>query len=343
MLKRTILIIFLIFLGVAVCNYKTTIRLYEGFQLNQLFKDTPKYYILKNNVQIQDITQKVILDKSVPYDLKKSLISAKRRIVIFKYLSGSNYVAGYYNYIAHGDHPTIIFLRGGNGFFGIMRPNNKFSFIHGVNVVGTLYRGNIYGGKDDFGGKDIKDIEALLQYFPELERFTHTKFSTPYGMMGVSRGAMEMFDVLSRSDYVQNRVDHAISVSGNLDLRTSMSQRPEMRYLFETQYKNSAAKSFEEWLRLRNPIDNAQHLSKSLKVLLLYGLSDNRVSLEEQQNFKQALEGNGIFSELITIPDGNHGLTNNFQILENEVVKFMNRKRFFKADHYFSRRSWSIE
>ena len=119
---------------------KTLIRLYQGFQLNQTSKDRAKYYALPNGAQIQDITDKLISDKSIPDDLKQPLINGERRIVIFKYRSGSDYVGGYFSYLVKGNHRVIIILRGGNKFMGIMRPNNRFSFLQGYNIVGTLYK-----------------------------------------------------------------------------------------------------------------------------------------------------------------------------------------------------------
>ena len=83
----------------------------------------------------------------------------------------------------------MIFLRGGNGYYGIARPNNRFSFLDGYNVVGTLYRGNIYGGVDEWGGADIQDVENLTQFFPRLASFVHKEIRPPYSMLGVSRGA----------------------------------------------------------------------------------------------------------------------------------------------------------
>lgn len=319
-----ILVIILFALLIAGFYYsKTLIRLYQGFQLNQTSKERAKYYTLQNDTQIQDITDKLISDKSIPDDLKQPLISGERRIVIFKYHSGSDYVAGYFSYLVNGNHPAVLFLRGGNGFFGIMRPNNRFSFLKGYNVVGTLYRGNIYGGKDDFGGKDIQDVENLIKYFPKLTNFTHTQLEAPFSMIGVSRGAMEMFAALSRSTYVKTKINRAISISGNVDLQVSMNNRPEMKYLFINQFKHSEEKNFEEWIKARNPVDNVKYLPVSLKVLLIYGLSDNRVSLEEQKNFKRALDKQCISAQLVTISGANHGMDDHFDHVEETVIKFI--------------------
>ncbi len=120
--------------------------------------------------------------------------------------------------------------------------------------MGTLYRGNIYGGDDQFGGNDIEDVENLIKFFPQLENFTKLKLQSPFTMMGISRGAMQMFISLSRSNYVKQRINKAISVSGNVDLNISMNKRFEMRYLFKKECKKSHIQDIHEWINIRDPV-----------------------------------------------------------------------------------------
>jgi len=287
-------------------------------------KERAKYYTLKNTTNALDITQKLIKDNSIPPELKDQLITGERRILIFKYISDSQPIAGYLSYLTHGKHPTMIFLRGGSKYFGIMRPNNKFSFINGYNVVGTLYRGNIYGGKDEFGGEDINDVENLIKYIPQLEKIANITLQPPFNMMGISRGALEMFISLSHSNYVRSVVTNVISVSGNLDLQVTMNKRPEMKYLFKGFFKENEESNFDDWIKARNPVDNVKNIPKSLKILLVYGLSDERVSIEEQLNFKQALDKENIFSKLITIPGADHEFDAKFNEMEKTVLEFLN-------------------
>jgi dipeptidyl aminopeptidase/acylaminoacyl peptidase len=306
-----------------VIYHQTLSRLYQGFLSYQSDKMRAQFYLLDDGKQIQDITQKLISDKSTPSYLKEPLIKGERRVLIFKYLSNSDYVAGYFSYVINDEHPLMIFLRGGNGSFGIMRPNNRFSFLKGYNVVGTLYRGNIYKGNDEFGGTDVQDVENLIKFLPQLEKFTHKKFQVPFGIMGVSRGAMEMFASLGQSAYVKSKVSHAISVSGNVDLNTSVNKRLEMKYLYMNKFRSSNVDNFDTWIKMRNPTDNTKNFSKSLKILLAYGLADNIVSLEEQQKFKKALDIQGIASQLITIPGADHGLLNHYDEFETIALNFM--------------------
>ncbi|MCH9608582.1 MAG: hypothetical protein S4CHLAM45_11600 [Chlamydiales bacterium] len=322
MKKFFILCALLLLVGVGF-YFGTLKRLYQGYRSS---KDRSQYYQLGDS-NIQDITEKLIADSTIPSDLKQPLIEGKRRIVIFKYLSGSENVAGYLSYLTEGDFPLMLFLRGGNGSFGIPRPNHCFSFLEGYNVVGTLYRGNIYGGVDEWGGEDICDVENLIKFLPQLESVSKVNFQPPYKMMGVSRGAMEMFISLSRSEYVRDTISHAISVSGNVDLNVSMDKRPEMRYLFRKKFKESSGDCFDHWLQSRNPVAHSSQLSKSLKILLVYGLEDNRVFLQEQKNLKKALEGKQIDVELATIPGANHGLDGHFETLESILKDWLKKEK----------------
>ncbi|MGC3900877.1 alpha/beta hydrolase family protein [Legionella pneumophila] len=244
--------------------------------------------------------------------------------MIFKYLSDGQEVAGYFSYLTNQkQNPTLIFLRGGNKFFGLMRPNNRFSFLKGYNVVGTLYRGNIYKGEDELGGEDVHDVENLLKFIPRLENFSNVKLQVPFTMMGVSRGALEMFLSLQQSKYVQQVVNKAISVSGNIDIRVTMQQRPDMKYLFKQFFKNSTHATFEDWIKKRNPINNLTNIPNTLKVLMVYGTADDRVSLQEQLNLKQALEKENIYAKFVTIDGADHGFENHFDELEKIVLQFM--------------------
>ncbi len=324
MIKKISIVFFAILLVTGMIFHKFIISAVKEYRAIKISKERAKYYTLKNTANVLDITQQLIEDNSIPPELKDQLITGERRIFIFKYISDSQPIAGYLSYLTHGKHPTMIFLRGGSKYFGIMRPNNKFSFLNGYNVVGTLYRGNIYGGKDEFGGEDINDVENIIKYIPQLEKITNTTLQPPVNMMGISRGALEMFISLSHSSYVRSVVTRAISVSGSLDLNVTMNKRPEMKYLFKGFFKESKESNFDNWIKVRNPVDNVKNIPKSLKILLVYGLSDERVSIDEQLNFKQALDKENIFSKLITIPGADHEFDAKFNEMEKTVLKFLN-------------------
>ncbi|HHR1366120.1 TPA: hypothetical protein ACS3GD_001657 [Legionella pneumophila] len=148
MIKKISLLIMLIFFALIAAYHNIITRTYRDYQSLKLSKSRAEIYRLKGNTNFKDITKQLSLDESIPTELKAPLISGERKIVIFKYLSDGQEVAGYFSYLTNQkQNPTLIFLRGGNKFFGLMRPNNRFSFLKGYNVIGTLYRGNIYKGE----------------------------------------------------------------------------------------------------------------------------------------------------------------------------------------------------
>ncbi len=316
-------ILIALLLGGLLFFHKTIIREIKDYQSIQLSKKRAALYALDNSKAFKDITPELITDPNTPSELKAPLIDGTRRIIVFKYLSDGKYVAGYYSFLTNGEHPTLIFLRGGNKFFGIMRPNNRFSFLNGYNVIGTLYRGNIYEGEDEFGGEDINDVENLVKFLPQVEDFIKAPIKTPKIIMGVSRGALEMFNSLAKSDVLKKTITYAISVSGNVDLRVTMKNRPEMKYLFKDFYKQSNGKDFDEWIKLRNPVDISSSLPQSIKVLLVYGLADDRVLIEEQQNLQDSLKKENIPVKLVTIQGADHGFEEHFSDLEKTIYEFL--------------------
>jgi len=321
--KSTIILTSVIVAITVVWELPITNRLVEGGRMYLMSKDRAKFYQLTNASNIQDITTKLATDKSIPLALRRPLISGKRRIIIFKYKSNRNEVAGYLSYLVNGNHPLLIFLRGGNGWLGIMRPNNAFSFTPGYNVAGTLYRGNIYGGTDECGGKDINDIENLMKFFPKLKKYTQKSIKPPYVMLGISRGATQMFDSLAHSSFVSDRVDKAISVSGAVDLETQMHNRAEMRYLFKKKFhQKTGFTSFEAWLKYRDPVYLVKYLKPTLRVLLIHGENDRRVSKQEQQIFINKLKESNISTHFIQIPNTGHGMNGKIP----ELMKYIGNK-----------------
>ena len=233
-------------------------------------------------------------------------------------------MAGYLSLITTGEHHLVMFLRGGNGTFGILRPNNTFSFLEGYNVIGTLYRGNIYKGIDEFGGEDINDIENLIKIIPKLEQFSQSHLKPPVAMIGISRGAMQMFVSLSRSLLVKASVNKAIALSGNVDLNTTAELRPEMKHMFEAKFKEQTRFSvFHEWLNARNPVSLVKRLKPSLEVLLIYGLNDNRVDLEEQLHLYSALQANNIKTKFIKIPEAGHDMDGHIEEVKQMILNFL--------------------
>ena len=327
-MKKLLISTFILIVGVGIFSHDTLVRLYQGAAIYFHSKNHLSYFKLKQNQDIEDITDRLKNDSQIPLKLRQPLLDGKRRIYIFKYLSDGKEVAGYLSLLTQGEHPSIIFLRGGNGKFGILRPNNTFSYMEGYNVIGTLYRGNLYEGEDEFGGNDINDVENLIKFTPQLEQHTNKQIKPPFSMIGVSRGAMQMFVSLSRSNLVKNNVQTAVSISGNVDINTTTKLRPEMKYMFEKKFNNQKQfNDFQRWLNYRNPVSLINQLNPSLNVLMIYGLKDNRVPIEEQNNFYNALKKTRRKVEFIKLPDAGHGMDEHLDEVKKLIVKFLSHKQ----------------
>lgn len=323
-MKKILAGVLIVLLGFIGWQHQAIIRLYQGTMGYITNRNHTAIYQLTNNKSIQDISEQLSKDLSIPIELRQPLLEKKRRIFIFKYLSDGHEVAGYLSLITTGEHPLVLFLRGGNGNFGILRPNNTFSFLDGYNTIGTLYRGNIYKGVDEFGGDDINDVENLIRFIPQLELYSVSHLKPPFAMIGVSRGAMQMFVSLSRSALVKTSVNKAISLSGNVDLKTTVALRPEMKHMFEGKFQEQKKfNNFDEWLNARNPVSLVNQLKPSLEVLLLYGLNDNRVDIKEQSHLYNVLQANNIKTKFIKIPGAGHDMEGSIAKVKKIMVKFL--------------------
>lgn len=324
MKKRVLLICLVLISAISFLLYPDFIkRTIDGIHLYIASRNNIRHYELQSNQAIADISGKLKSDESVPIRLRKSLLNGNRKIVIFKFRSDGNEVAGYFSYLVKGEHPTLIFYRGGNGRFGIMRPNNMFSFIPGYNVVGMLYRGNVYPGLDELGGADINDTKYLLQFFPKLKRYTRKSIGPPYALLGVSRGATQIFGSLAHLPRVAAQVNKIISISGALDLRTQMEKRSEMALLFRNKFKQQNKTDFNHWISYRNPVELIQFIKPEIKILLIHGENDRRVSSEEQKVFVKAASKHGFPIKLINITGTGHGMKGKTSILMSIISSFL--------------------
>lgn len=62
-------------------------RLISGARMYLMSKERANYYRLDGLANIEDITEKLADDKTIPNKLRQPLLSGKRRILIFKYKS----------------------------------------------------------------------------------------------------------------------------------------------------------------------------------------------------------------------------------------------------------------
>jgi dipeptidyl aminopeptidase/acylaminoacyl peptidase len=241
----------------------------------------------------------------------------------FKYLVDGNTVNGYVikPKLSKGKLPVLIYNRGGNGNFGGVvfgsMMHNLFPIANeGFVIIGSQYRGTFTknsSAHDEFGGSDVHDVTALLDYIPSIEGADEQRI----GMYGASRGGMQTHLAVKK---VKN-IKAIATIAGNSDLLKGLTYRPEMEKVFKHRIpdyeKNKAAE-----LEKRSVLNWTADLSPNVPILLLHGTNDKRVSVNHSIDLAASLKKNNIPHKLVLYPDDNHGLMQNKEKANKELVSW---------------------
>jgi dipeptidyl aminopeptidase/acylaminoacyl peptidase len=212
--------------------------------------------------------------------------------------------------------PVVIYNHGGNADNGWVRPQFIFGkmfpvAIRGFVVIGSQYRGSSQPGKpnpdrlkDEFGGKDVRDVLALVSIAEKLPFADSSRI----GLWGDSRGAMMSFLAARRSSRFS-----AIAVTGSpTDLVQGARVRPEMNKVFQT-WIPEFSRDPDRALRERSVIHWADTLPASLPILILHGARDERVHVESALHFALRLSELERPYQLVIFENGSHALRENEQ------------------------------
>ena len=186
---------------------------------------------------------------------------------------------------APGDHPCVIFNRGGNRGFGSIGDRVLVRLLcriasWGYVVAASQYRGHGENeGQDEFGGRDLDDVLNLI---PLLEAEPGADTSR-IGMYGGSRGGMMTYLALARTE----RIRAAVVCSGVSDL-LDMRRRPEMEKVFR-ELVPGYAQGDPGTLAARSAVRWPDRLSKRAPILILHGGADWRVDPGATLRFAEAL------------------------------------------------------
>jgi dipeptidyl aminopeptidase/acylaminoacyl peptidase len=236
-----------------------------------------------------DVTSKILNDENVKAGTKKNIKANQRRIIVFSYLSDNIRVPAFISYVpGTAKANLIVFLRGGYTNFGIPSPA-AFSAFDQETIIGTLYRG-IGGGNDEFGGKEVVDVKNLIEFIPTLEKKFNQKFTTNKKyLLGMSRGGMEAFRVITEYPKLQQYFDRAILLSAVLDLELSVVERPEMLKMFQNKF-GLTEENKQEWFGLRSAKYHIDKIDRKFPILILQGTNDKRVGLKHGVELFQAMK-----------------------------------------------------
>ncbi len=241
----------------------------------------------------------------------------------FNYLVDGNTVKGYVikPKVSKGKLPVLIYNRGGNGNFGGVvfgsMMHNLFPIANeGFVIIGSQYRGTFTKNSsvhDEFGGNDVNDVTALLDFIPSIEGADEQRI----GMYGASRGGMQTHLAVKK---VKN-IKAIATIAGNSDLLKGLTYRPEMEKVFKHRIPDYEKNKVAE-LEKRSVLNWTTDLSPNVPILLLHGTNDKRVSVNHSIDLAASLKKNNIPHKLVLYPDDNHGLMQNKEKANKELVSW---------------------
>ena len=240
-------------------------------------------------------------------------------------------VKGYYAHPINAkkkELPVLIYNRGGNGYFSAVnfasQMKNIFPFAdQGFVVIGTQYSGvAVRDSKrtDEFGGKDIDDVIALLGLLPAIEVADETKV----GMYGSSRGGMQSFLTLKKLANT-NQINALATIAALTNLPKSIEERPEMEKVYATRIPNYAQDK-ETQLKNRSVVFWVDKLPKDVPILLIHGAKDKKVDVKNAIDFAALLEENQHPYELEIYEEDGHIINVNEHKMQAKVVNWFKSK-----------------
>ncbi|GAB4185837.1 MAG: prolyl oligopeptidase family serine peptidase [Simkaniaceae bacterium] len=284
----------------------------EGKKVYEMCRSLASLYELRENETFKDVTEDIYHHPVISDAVKERAKKQDRRFYIFSYPSSGIQVKGFLSLLPAPEKGNLlVMLRGGNRLFGVLPPATRYSLIENMNVIGTTYRGSVGEGRDEFGGEDVADVAALVDYLPEIEQNLQVSLrQNRRFLLGGSRGGMQMFLALARFPDLQEFFHKAVSLSGLLDLKETLKTRPDMKEMFVRDFGLEPGLNEREWIAHRNPMENAEKISKDLPILIMQGSKDIRTSPEEGKNMFRALQSLGNKVEYMEFTDGDHCLKN---------------------------------
>lgn len=202
-------------------------------------------------------------------------------------------------------YPTIIYNRGGNRDFGIIHHMQLDYLFYlaskGFVVYASQYRGNTMskGGKDEFGGQDLRDVLALF----ELIKADPFADQSQIMMLGFSRGGLMTYLAARQTDQIK-----ALAVVGApTDLQQLSKERPRLYRSVLKPLVGDTLTMQDEYLK-RSPVYWAAEINEPL--LILHAEDDRRVNVKHANSMITALQAQNNDKNLTyrILPEGGHGL-----------------------------------
>jgi dipeptidyl aminopeptidase/acylaminoacyl peptidase len=210
--------------------------------------------------------------------------------------------------------PAILYARGGNRDLG---KNDVMSLAllqaladAGFVVATTQYRGVDGGdGREQFGGDDVHDLEALFALVRTLPAHDGERVY----LYGHSRGGMEAYEALRDGLPVR-----AAAISGGMaDLGHALQERPEMETVAAALIPDWATRR-QAAIEQRSALRWVDRLNAPL--LLVHAREDWRVSLKQAQAMDATLSRLGREHRLLVLDGDAHQIYLHREQLIAEIV-----------------------
>jgi dipeptidyl aminopeptidase/acylaminoacyl peptidase len=222
-----------------------------------------------------------------------------------------------------GRYPVLFYNRGGTGEIGKSQAYHFLSDFFGFSEIikqgyalVTSQLAGIDGGEDltDAGGiKDFTDVKTLLQALPEIDYLDTENIA----MLGVSSGANLSYRFLRE----ENKLTASIIVAGNASERLSFVFRPEMKEFRKNFYDTSN----ESEILYRSALEWVTLMYKTTPILILHGISDNRVPVNQSISMAQKMIEQAIPVSLKLFAGDNHALLKSRKELGREILEWLQK------------------
>jgi dipeptidyl aminopeptidase/acylaminoacyl peptidase len=195
--------------------------------------------------------------------------------------------------------PALIYNRGGNGPAGQVTFTRLLTEIFPLAAKGYFLIGSQYRVLDEFGGKDVDDVLALVTLIDQQPQVDGERI----GMLGWSRGGLMTISATSRTDRVR-----AIAIVGTpADLHDDLRLRPDMEAVY-VRLIPGYLKNKEAALRARSPLSLVASLPAGMPVLILQGGADQRTRPVNALRLAMKLAELDRTYKLVVYPRDDHGL-----------------------------------
>lgn len=201
-------------------------------------------------------------------------------------------------------YPCVIWCRGGFRNAGALDDFNAQGILGqlaswGYVVFESQYRGNVGGdGKDEFGGKDLNDIENLIPLANNIEFADKSN----WGIEGWSRGGMMTYLTLTKN----HNFKVAISTGGISNVQCTVDESNFMKNLLE--HINYVID--ENFCQERTVLKHVDKYSKNTPTLLIHGTKDKRIPAHHSLDLSYKFLENSIEHKLVLLENGDHFLKN---------------------------------